>query len=136
MIRKKGYSFVELIVGLMVLSSFMVLLLPKYSTAIEKTKLSEGINILKALSEAQMVYQFEHHVYTDNLPDLDVEIPSPLQHFDDPTLTIPAFAGDHFVRIRRNNGTYRLGIHEDGTLHCHATAGNDGICQKLGIPEP
>lgn len=120
----------EIISVILIISVLAALALPRFSDTIEKSRITEAINILEALRNAQEVYNLENGTYTAVVGDLEITIPAS-QNFDVPTVELP----DPLASIRRNAAgyDYTLTIDVDGTVRC-AGVTPAGICARLGCP--
>lgn len=121
----------EIISVVLIISVLAALALPRFSDTIEKSRITEAINILEALRNAQEIYNLENGAYTAVVDDLEVTIPAS-QNFDVPTVSD---APDPLASVRRNAAgyDYTLTIDVDGTVRC-AGVTPAGICARLGCP--
>ena len=130
--QKFGFSLMELMVTLIVMGVLAALAIPKFSFSIEKSKLVEGIQIVTAVLSSQIAYNYENQAYADALSDLDVEIPAS-NNFDAPAVNN---AEADLVTVTRTGDLYQLigGLNAGATvITCDDSAGQAGICQKLGM---
>jgi hypothetical protein len=56
--------------------------LPQYLKAIEKTRMTEGIAIAKAVGQAQQRYYLLTGQYTNDINDLDISLSGTMRHFN------------------------------------------------------
>ena len=78
--NKKGFTLIELLVVLIIgiLSSVA---LPQYTKAVEKSRAVEVITVIKAIKTDREVYYMANGKYTEDLTELDIEIPT-LKNFE------------------------------------------------------
>jgi len=127
---KKGFTLVELIATVIVLSVLIAVAVPRFTFVLEKARAGEGMHLLEVLRQAQEVYKQETGGFTNDITQLDVTIPDP-KYFDPPTVGIPLTAP--LATIVRDtaiaaNG-YTLTIVQDGTIQCSSPA---AMCIRLG----
>ena len=134
-----GFTLLELITVVIVLSVLAGLAVPRYFTTIEKVRSSEGVHTLTVLLSAQKRYFLENNAYKagtgaggavtcgggtrlKNSPsgDLDVDIPTS-NNFDIPCIN----NGEPIASVVRNNGAtklYTLDITSAGVINCTNSA--------------
>ncbi|MGE0267225.1 MAG: type IV pilin protein [Candidatus Omnitrophota bacterium] len=131
--NNNGFTIVETIVVVIIVGVLAALTIPNYTFIFEKTKSAEGLQILESIRKAQWGYYYEHgNIFTGDLDDLDISIPTP-EHFDpisDATILAAASPSDDVATITRVNGLYTLNITADGDITCSA-AGD--TCSKIGF---
>ncbi|MFT5387292.1 MAG: type IV pilus assembly protein PilA [Lysobacterales bacterium] len=110
-----AFTLLEIIVVIIIVGVIASLALPRMGHTIERSKVSEALQILSSIRSAQIVYEFENAGYAADIDDLDITIPA-LTHFEVPVLS----AADPIGSIERDttNYEYRLGILIDGSLCC------------------
>ncbi len=130
--RRGGFTFVEMIVVVIVIGILITLALPNYAFVVEKTRSGEGLQILESIRHAQLAYYYENNnTFANDLADLDMEIPTPV-HFDaltDADIHNPGNFTDPVGEVTRSTGDYNITISADGTLVCTPVA----FCAKLGL---
>ncbi|MBI5149670.1 MAG: prepilin-type N-terminal cleavage/methylation domain-containing protein [Candidatus Omnitrophica bacterium] len=129
---RRAFTLIELIFALLIVGILASIALPRFSHTVEKSRITEAINILSTLRDAQELYRQEKGTYTAVRDDLDVTINTPA-YFLMPTVDDV----EPIASIRRNAGGYDYtltidGINgDDGTVKCAGVA-PAGICAKLG----
>lgn len=130
--RQDGFTFIEMIVVVIVIGVMITLALPNYAYVVEKTRSGEGLQILESIRHAQLAYYYENNnTFADDLSDLDMEIPAP-EHFDvltDADIHNPGNFSDPVGEVTRSTGDYNITISADGDLVCTPAA----FCAKLGL---
>ena len=72
---KKGFTLIELLVVVLIIGILSAIALPQYEKAVERTRAAEGIVLARAILDAQQRYYLANGSYTQDLNDLDIEIP-------------------------------------------------------------
>ena len=144
-LEKSGYSLAEIIVVIIMLGVIAAASLPKFNIAVEKTRLSEGVQILEALNNAQHLWKFKNGNYlilsagTSFPPDFEITIPK-AKTFDISTITLPnstiSTGVPVIATIRRfvvpDVYDYTLTIDTGGIIGCIDGTTVAGVCNKLG----
>ncbi len=73
---RKGFTLIELLVVVLIIGLLAAVAVPQYRLAVEKTKASTMLSILKSLDSAQKIFEQAHGNYATTFDELDVEIPS------------------------------------------------------------
>ena len=133
---RKCFTLLELLTVVIIIAILASIAIPQFFRAAERARASEGVHILGVLRSAQLRYYAEHGGFTDNLSDLDIDIPQKsLKYFNSPTLnSSPNYADgveETLVSITRNDKEcggycgYTLSISDDsGKVKCAPSAGN------------
>ena len=139
MVKKNCFTLLELIMVVIIIGILASIALPLFIGLIEKTRSTEGTNVLGALRKAQVAYYSEKGNYTNNLSDLDLVLKGTRRFFNDPVAVKPVvYSSDsEIVNIQRNStayiygAVYHLRIDVEGDIWC---TGNNGVCTKIGKP--
>jgi prepilin-type N-terminal cleavage/methylation domain-containing protein len=124
--RQSGFSLAEIILAIIIAGVLASLAIPAYFTSVERSRSSEGKQILYALLQAQKAYQIDTGAYTATLTNLDVSF-GPIANFNAPTVA----AADPIAQITRSTGTYRLSMYASGTITCTNLIGSP--CASLNF---
>ncbi|UCD15870.1 MAG: prepilin-type N-terminal cleavage/methylation domain-containing protein [Candidatus Omnitrophota bacterium] len=137
----KGFTLIELMVVVLIISLLAAFGLPQYNKAVEKSRAAEAINILYALRGAQLRYAAEFDDTTDDPAQLDIGYTT-LKHFKEPPTLIagvdPEVNADRVVASleRREDtaygGEYMVHIRANGNITC-SNGGASGTCTALGF---
>ncbi|MBN2120073.1 MAG: type II secretion system protein [Candidatus Omnitrophica bacterium] len=136
---KKGFTLTELITVVIIIGILSVIAVPQFFRISERAKAAEAVAILSAIRSAQLRYAVDADLTTDDLSELDIDIPS-LKYFEPPTpVEVDPRASPTAIlcRVRRLPGVsnpgfsaYSLNIDSEGTIGC--TGGNLNVCSMLG----
>ncbi|WP_428897923.1 prepilin-type N-terminal cleavage/methylation domain-containing protein [Parelusimicrobium proximum] len=71
---KKGFTLIELLVVVLIIAILAAVALPQYTNAVEKSRATEALVIVKALRDAQVRHYLQNDSYAGNFESLDVSI--------------------------------------------------------------
>ena len=72
---KKGFTLVELLVVVLIIAILAAVALPQYTTAVERSRATEALTLMAAISESVQRYRFHQGVWPTTFDQLDVDIP-------------------------------------------------------------
>ena len=75
--NKKAFTLLELLVVVLIIGILAAIALPQYKLAVEKSRMTEAVTILKSISLAQDRFYMIHNRYANayEIEKLDIEIP-------------------------------------------------------------
>lgn len=72
--NKKGFTLIELLAVVIVLGVLVVMAIPKYFRAVERSRASGAVSVLGALARSQVRFKMETNHFTDDVSKLDIAI--------------------------------------------------------------
>lgn len=72
----KGFTLIELLVVVLIVGILSAVALPQYTTAVEKSRATEALNILASWHQSAERYRLLKNRWPENANKLDVEMPN------------------------------------------------------------
>ena len=121
--NKKAFTLVEISVTIVIISIMVIFAVSQFTDKAESTKIKEGIQAVRAIADAQLIYKFENGAYATDIADLDIEF-SDLKHFINPTALND---GIFIAQVSREGAWYDLSMTATGEIDCVWTGGSQNM---------
>ena len=73
--NKQAFTLIELLVVVLIIGILAAVALPQYQKAVEKSKATQAITMLKSLGQAQMAYHLANGTSAEKFEELDIDVP-------------------------------------------------------------
>ena len=138
---KKGFTLIELLVVVLIIGILTAVALPKYQTAINKSRYAKLMPLGKSIKNAEEVMYMARGGYSDELDELDVHIPgtvvnNKVTNAEGTELTVTADSDHSYVRVVNDKVPSALVMYFDksknfpGEIHCEVAKEGDEINEK------
>lgn len=132
--EEKGFTLLELMVVMLIVTVLSVITLPMTISAVGKAKETEAKQSLSAIGQGQQAYFFEHGTFSTALNDLDIGVSGKYYSFEEPLLINSTVVKQGAIGInarQANTREYQLGIYYDSNsfslVLCQGLTENDTV---------
>lgn len=73
--EKSGFTLIELLVVVLIIGILAAVAMPQYTKAVEKSRATQALAILKSLYAAQETYYMANGSYATSFDELDISVP-------------------------------------------------------------
>ena len=73
--EKRGFTLIELLVVVLISSILAAVAVPQYQMAVEESRATEAVRLLRIANEALELYYIENGKYPNDLAELSIELP-------------------------------------------------------------
>ena len=139
---KKGFTLIVLLVVVLIIGILAAVALPQYTKAVEKSRATEAITLLGNLATAEQIYKMGQGVFTNDLTQLDLQLPgvgttttatTTTKNFQ-LTVTVPAAATNTLLATAQrgtvSGGTFTPSTSTDTQYSINLSIDSDGNIRR------
>ena len=130
--NKKGFTLIELMVVVIIITTLAMLALPRYFLHTEMARAREAIDYARLWQGARSIYYASHEEYPSSLSvsSLSISDFSNSHYFNTDT------SSNSYILFRRKNGEFSIMATDSSIKCCYPTNNAEGqkICDGLAAP--
>lgn len=76
--KNKGFTLIEFLVAVLIIGILAAIAYPQYQKALDKSRYTQVMILMEKMWQAEKIHKLANGNYITRLPDLDIELPTPV----------------------------------------------------------
>ena len=139
MLKKKGFTLIEMLVVVLIIAVLAAIAFPQYQLAVLKSRYTQLMVMADAIRQAQDVYYLAHGKYSLKINDLDITVPADCRVGDSGgAVYCPKFScvvNDGWVNAETLGDVYIYSLRRNTWRSCGVSHNDElgkKVCENLG----